>query len=462
MSVRLEQFVSELVESGLLTPDEQHALVASDGGGPSSDSDNSRIARITEQLVREGRVTEFQLSLLLAGRGRELRLENYLILEKLGEGGMGTVFKAVHMLMRRTVAVKTLRHLATESYAIQRFQQEITALGKLSHPHVVRASHAGQVGGTWFLVMDFVPGVDLTWVSREFGVLRTADACEIVRQTAVGLEYIDHQGLVHRDIKPSNLMLTADGTVRILDLGLARLREDKSDNGRADNRRLTAAGQILGTVDYIAPEQASGDANVDIRADIYSLGCTLFRLLTGHVPYCAPRYPGKMERILAHVNDPFPDIRTARPDLAPSLVAILQRMVAKQPSERFPTPAELELVLRPFCDGANLPALLASAQRSVDVTSPTILAPAPGPADPQIDTVAAAPSTTPRLRLARFRPRWKALRGALLPLSGAAVLILVGVLVAVMLSRKAAQQGPPETTGGHSEPPPEIAADTLH
>src|SRR5579863_6911383 len=156
MSIRLEQFVSELVESGLLTPDEQRALVASDGSGLSSDSDNSRIARITEQLVREGRVTEFQSSLLLAGRGRELRLENYLILEKLGEGGMGTVFKAVHLLMRRTVAVKTLRDVAAGSFAIQRFQQEIAALGRLNHLPVVRASHAGQAGGVWYLVMDYV------------------------------------------------------------------------------------------------------------------------------------------------------------------------------------------------------------------------------------------------------------------------------------------------------------------
>ena len=281
MSDRLEQFLSDLVESGLLTADEQRTLITTDGGQPFPEV-GSAVEKLVEQLVRQGRVTEFQASLLVAGRGRELRLENYLILEKLGEGGMGAVYKAVHTLLHRTVAVKTIRRAKTDTDAIQRFQQEIEALGRLNHPHVVRASHAGQANGIWYLVMDFVPGVDLTHVSRQRGALPTAAACEIVRQTAAGLQYIHQCGLVHRDIKPSNLMLTTDGTVRILDLGLAQLQQ-----AEPLDRRLTAAGQILGTADYIAPEQAAGNLDVDIRADIYSLGCTLFRLLTGHVPYRA-------------------------------------------------------------------------------------------------------------------------------------------------------------------------------
>ena len=168
----------------------------------------------------------------------------------------------------------------------------------------------------------------------------TADACEIVRQTAAGLQNIHQCGLVHRDIKPSNLMLTTEGTVRILDLGLAQLQ-----HAEPLDRRLTAAGQILGTVDYIAPEQAAGSMDVDIRADIYSLGCTLFRLLTGHVPYRALRYPGNMERLLAHIKDPFPDIQALQPDLPQSLAVVLQRMVEKLPAARFPSRADVQLTL---------------------------------------------------------------------------------------------------------------------
>jgi len=349
MSDNVTQFLSQIASLGLLNNDDLRVLTTEFTSGPLPNDCKGLI----EHLVASGHLTEFQASLLSVGRGSDLRIGSYVILEKLGEGGMGSVFKAVHELMRRTVAIKTIRRTIVDSCAIERFQQEIEALGRLNHRNVVRAEHAGEAKGTWFLVMEFVPGADLAEIAQRLGPLRTADACEVVRQTALGLQYIHECGLIHRDIKPSNLMLTADGTVRILDLGLARFQSSE-----LNDRRLTAAGQILGTVDYMAPEQAAGATEVDIRADIYSLGCLLFRLLTGHPPYHGPHYRGKLERVLAHINDRFPEIQKQRLDLPEPLISLLQKMVEKSPYCRFQRPADVEKALRAFCNDAKLSTLL--------------------------------------------------------------------------------------------------------
>ncbi len=216
----------------------------------------------------------------------------YRLLATLGAGGMGTVYKAFHTRLERLVALKMLPpDRMRDEQAIVRFEREMKAVGKLDHPNIVRATDAGDDDGKHFLVMEYVEGTDLSDLVRQSGPLPIADACEIVRQAAVGLQHAHEHDLVHRDIKPSNLMLNTDSTVKVLDLGLALL----PSLGEA-GRELTDTGQAMGTLDYMAPEQGGDSHDVDIRADIYSLGATLYKLLTGHVIFGGPQYQTQMQK----------------------------------------------------------------------------------------------------------------------------------------------------------------------
>ena len=212
------------------------------------------------------------------------------------------------------------------------------------------------------LIMEFVEGMDLGHFVRRLGPLPTADACELARQAAVGLQYIHEQGLVHRDIKPSNLMLTPQGTVKILDLGLARFHfgEEKGTGSERSevpvpfSSEMTHSGQAMGTADYMAPEQASDSHAVDIRADIYSLGCTLYKLLVGSAPFEGSQYKGTFEKMTAHVQQPAPAIENLLPEIPHELAAVLEKMLAKNPADRFAQPADVAEALAPFCNAANL------------------------------------------------------------------------------------------------------------
>lgn len=275
------------------------------------------------------------------------QLGEYELLAKLGQGGMGTVYKARHTRLNRIVAVKLLpRRLVRDERAVARFAREMAAAGRLDHPHIVRAHDARQIGETHFLVMEYVEGVDLAAVVKRLGPLRPADACEIARQAALGLQCAHEHGMVHRDIKPSNLMLTCQGQVKILDLGLALLNAGETTRRRAGG--LTGAGQAMGTADYMAPEQVNDSHSVDIRADIYSLGCTLYKLLTGRPPYAGPNYQTSFEKLTGHARDPVPPVQSIRPDVPDGLAAILERMLAKKPADRFATPAELAEAIASF------------------------------------------------------------------------------------------------------------------
>lgn len=288
------------------------------------------------------------------------QLREYKLLEKLGEGGMGTVYKAEHSKLKKTVALKILpAQRMRDAQSVERFQREMEAVGRLDHPNIVRALDAGEVEGTHFLVMEFVDGIDLDTLARRTGTIPVADACELIRQAALGLDHANEYGLVHRDVKPSNLMLKLTGSsraakksgvVKILDLGLARLR------GQPTERMLTSAGQVIGTVDYMAPEQGQ-DSNVDIRADIYSLGCSLYRLLAGRPPFEEPE-TNLVKTMLAHAQKPVPPIQNVRSDVPDQLVAILDRMLAKNPADRFTEPDELAAALQPFAQGNDLAALV--------------------------------------------------------------------------------------------------------
>jgi serine/threonine protein kinase len=273
-------------------------------------------------------------------------LGHYEILDEIGRGAMGTVYRALNTELHKVVAIKLLApERVRDPHSVARFQQEMRAVGQLEHPNIVRALDGGEANGSRFLVMEYIDGENVEELARRRGPLPVAEACDIVRQAALGLQCVYEHGLVHRDIKPSNLLLTRAGQVKILDLGLARLHDSP-----ALGPGMTAAGQTMGTADYMAPEQIRDSHAVDIRADIYSLGCTLYRLLTGCVPFSGPQYQSACEKMTAHVRMPVPPIRQTRPDIPKSLADVLERMLAKQAADRYATPAEVAAVLSPFCE----------------------------------------------------------------------------------------------------------------
>ena len=277
------------------------------------------------------------------------RLGQYEIIERIGRGGMGTVYKALHPHLKRIVAVKVLpQERLRDPQAVVRFKREMEAVGRLDHPHLVRAHDAGEADGQHFLVMEYLDGTDLRKLARERGPLPVADACEFIRQAALGLQHAHEHGLVHRDVKPSNLMITSDGTVKVLDLGLARLMDEAIPAGD-----MTSAGQIVGTADFIAPEQGQDTRNADARSDIYSLGCTLYYLLAGRVPFSGPGYDTFGKKLLAHTREPIPPIQAIRKDVPEAVASIIERMTAKAPAERFQTAAEVAAVLAPLAAGGN-------------------------------------------------------------------------------------------------------------
>ena len=300
------------------------------------------------------------------------RLGPYELLECIGKGGMGAVYKARHTMLDRVDAIKILssRRMADEQ-AVARFRREMKAIGPLDHPNIVRAPAAGEEAGVHYLVMDFVQGHDLAKVVAKLGPLPVADACELARQAALALQYIHERGLVHRDIKPSNLMLGSNGQVKLLDLGLSSLRKEDEPQDES----LTASGVVMGTHDYMSPEQCESSHDVTIQADLYSLGCTLYELLCGHAPFSGSDF-SPVRKMMAHLNDPPPPIRELRPEVPEPLADVLGRLLAKSPADRFTTPAELAAALEPLAAGSDLPYLIERMKRepqaSVDTAGPGV------------------------------------------------------------------------------------------
>jgi serine/threonine protein kinase len=283
-------------------------------------------------------------------------LREYELLDPLGSGGMGTVYKALHTRLGKIVAIKLLpRERLRDAATLGRFEREMKAAGAIEHPHIVRATDAGEVDGIPFLVMEYVPGCDLSRLLAMRGPLRVADACEIVRQACLGLQRIHEAGLVHRDIKPSNVMLTPEGETKLLDLGLARWQAESAASD------LTHDRTALGTLDYLSPEQAADARSADIRSDLYSLGCTLYKLLSGQTPFGASERLTPQALLLAHATATPRSLTQLRADVAVPVAEIVKRLLAKRPSDRFATPVELAQAVAPWCAGADLPALFAGA-----------------------------------------------------------------------------------------------------
>jgi WD40 repeat protein len=288
----------------------------------------------------------------------------YRVVALLGQGGMGAVYRAEHLRMERPVAIKVLKAgLMENPQAAERFQMEVKAAARLQHPNIVTAYDADTAGQLHFLVMEYVEGKSLAQVLKEHGPLPVRDACEYVRQAALGMQHAFECGMVHRDLKPHNLILTTAGQVKILDFGLARfLSQRRGDSSRNQpDEALTGIGVVMGTADYMAPEQASDAHTADIRADIYSLGCTLYQLLSGSVPFPGGSF---IDKIKAHATRRPQPLTKLRPDVPRELAAVVEKMMDPDPARRYQTPREvadaLAAVLSPAAPRRRRPLLAAA------------------------------------------------------------------------------------------------------
>jgi serine/threonine protein kinase len=322
--------------SGLLEERRLNAYLLgrdADGGLP---ADSRRAA---DELVRDALLTTFHVEQLLLGKWKGFTIGKYKILERVGVGGMGQVFLCEHTLMRRRVAIKVLPPAKAEHpSALGRFYREARAAGSLEHRNIVRTHDVDQDGELHFIVMEFVDGTNLLDVIKRFGPLSVDRAADYARQVAVGLDYAFRNGIIHRDIKPGNVMIDRHGTARILDMGLARFYQDQTDllTVKYDDK------VVLGTADYVAPEQILNSHRVDVRADVYALGATLYFLLAGH-----PAFPtgSVSQKLIWHrTKDPAP-IRYVRPEVPDGLAAVVAKMMAKDPDKRYQTPAEVAAAL---------------------------------------------------------------------------------------------------------------------
>ena len=345
-----DEFAESLTSSGLLSDAELRVVKDCLSETHSSASD---VRVLAHELVHRGVLTRYQASAVYQGRTAELMLGDYVILEKLGAGGMGEVFKAYHRRMKRVVAIKLLSaEIAKTQRVLERFQREVETTALLLHPNIVAAYDAGEQNGVHYLVMEFVDGKTLREIVRDHGPLSASRAVKYIIQAARGLGHAHGEGVVHRDIKPSNMLLDRKDVVRILDMGLAR-----PDTGSWAHRSdpelpavrspdLTQFGAVFGTPDFMAPEQAIDCRNVDERADIYSLGCSLYYLLTGK-----PLFPGgnAEDKIDAHRLETAPSLRILRPDVPESLDIVYQKMVRKRVDQRHDSADELITALS-ACD----------------------------------------------------------------------------------------------------------------
>ena len=336
------ELIDRIRKSGLVSPSDLHTFLADPRSDPNGGSSRHILDRLTESHL----ITKFQADRLGAGKYKGFVLGSYTILDRLGAGGMGQVFLAEHAAMRRFVALKVLPgNVCEDDIARERFLREARAAATLDHPNIVRVFDMNREGKLLYLVMEYVEGVSLQALVEKDGRRSIAAAASYAQQVALGLQHAHERGHVHRDIKPGNLLVDRAGVARLLDLGLVR---SESDGDSKLTSQLGGARTILGTVDYLAPEQALDSSNVDIRADIYSLGATLYFLLAGHPVFPEGRAGQKL--MWQQWRDPTP-IDTVRPDVPAALAAIVHRALAKKREERFQTPREMAEALSQWVGG---------------------------------------------------------------------------------------------------------------
>lgn len=317
------QLTDKLIEAGLLNSEQVRACCESAG----LTLEDVAAETLAKRLVKDGCLTLFQAQMAINGKASSLIIGSYVVLEKLGQGGMGQVFKARHKTMKREVALKVISpNVVKDETSLRRFQREVEAAAQLNHPNIVTAHDAGEFKGTHYLVMEYIKGKDLSSLVKTSGPLNAGKAVALILQAANGLAYAHRNGIVHRDIKPANLLLDDSGTVKILDMGLARF--DTAAQDHASVAGLTGTGMLMGTVDYMSPEQAMDSKTADARSDIYSLGCTLYYLLTGKAVY---EEDTVVKRLMSHQSAALPQLPI--PDQA--LQEIFERTIAKKPEQRY-------------------------------------------------------------------------------------------------------------------------------
>lgn len=328
----MSHFLTRLSDSGVLSEFELADIQSqSESCAPEDDA-----KAFATQLVKDDKLTLFQANTLYKGRNTGLVLGNYVLLDEIGAGGMGKVFRAKHRRMNRIVALKVLSEAAVKSpAAVARFHREAEAAARLSHPNIVAAYDADEADGCHYLVMEFIDGCDLEEHVKRNGPMSVEDAIDALRQAARGLSYAHGQGVIHRDIKPSNLLIDSKKVVRILDMGLAsQTSEDGLQLPDSSLTRLTQAGTLLGTVDYMSPEQAIDAREIDATSDIYSLGCTFFYLFTKKMVYQGET---PMERLIAHRESPLPKLSERCESVPEQIDVLFHQMIAKKPSDRYPS-----------------------------------------------------------------------------------------------------------------------------
>ena len=323
--------------------------VSDRSSGPESAplSDGTRPTHVTAVVeVEPVKMKEVSLS----------HLGPYVLDRELGRGAMGTVYEATHAKLKRKVAIKILPAVfSSQTQRLVRFMREMEAVGRLDHPNIVRATDAGEIDDIHYLAMELVDGVDIHHLVACHERIDFEAAAEIIRQAALGLQHIHENGLVHRDVKPSNLMISTAGVVKILDLGIARLRQED------ELSTLTSLNGLMGTPDFMAPEQAHQTGHVDIRADIYSLGCTFYKLLTGKAPFDGPEYGTQVAKIVAHSSEEPTDVEELVKEIPPELAGLVRCMMQKKPDDRQQTPVQVASDLAAWSDATLLEELVCSS-----------------------------------------------------------------------------------------------------
>ena len=361
-------FLAYLRQSGLLTEGQLADVLR-------NLPDTSRGRVVARTLVDLGVLTKFQAERLLVGRTQGFLLGQYRILDQLGRGGMGRVFKAEHRHMNRVVALKVLSPSVLKGdRARDLFEREVRAIARLVHPNIVTAYDANEAEGRFYLVLEYVDGPNLEQLVRAQGPLPFNQACDYMRQAAHGLQCAHKQGMVHRDIKPANLLVqrkdNAHDLVKISDFGLARIMTPgvEAGSGSYAGTILTRDNTVMGTPDYLSPEQARNMHKTDIRSDLYSLGCTFHFLLTGRV-----LFPGgnPMDKLIRHGTEKPAPVTQLRPEVPAEVAAVVLKLLAKRPEDRYQTPADLAAALEPYAVSGSIP-----------------WAPLPAPTVPFVDSLA--------------------------------------------------------------------------
>jgi serine/threonine-protein kinase len=396
-SLPVERFVGLVIQSGLVPQERVQAeWEGLKESGPAGTPGTSN--QLADRLVGANLLTRWQANKLLQGRHKGFILGKYRLLDHLGTGGMSSVYLAEHPVMRRRVAIKVLPQtkVADSSY-LARFHREARAAAALDHPNIVRAYDVDQDGKNHYIVMEFVNGKDLQELVSRSGPLDYMQACDYVRQAADGLAHAHAANLIHRDIKPANLLVDSKGIVKILDMGLARF-----DDGQTSSLTIAHDEKVLGTSDYLAPEQAVHSHHVDGRADIYSLGCTLYFMLTGHPPFPDGTLA---QRIVAHQTREPASIYKDRPDAPKDLVEIVRRMTCKRPADRYQSAEEVREVMSAWLSSRGGPSQADNGNGKGSGPYPVVAAvpvQAPRPDVAKVEHPLPAATTAPPLRAERL------------------------------------------------------------